>query len=228
MNTDFLMHENGLNQAGQSQLPLDELLRQLSNAKAIEAIDSAVNGVGQGMVRLSIRREGTFITLLDRDSATSSGLEAASAWLHALERHAVNPCDSTKRDLQEADKQLGQSAANCLRSTIKKICRSKAIEIPLDLDGKIIQIAIPHEATVAASLNEANHSSDDKEDERYVTIKEIHHCIETTSTSGIVALISPGKKKTEIRAGIRILVKLNKKQAMVSRLQRAKPRDQHG
>ena len=98
MNTDLLMHENGLDNAGKSQLPLDELLYQMKNAKAIELLDAAVNGFGLGMARLSIRNDGTFLTLSHRGSAASSGLEMASVWLMALEGHALNPCASTTTD----------------------------------------------------------------------------------------------------------------------------------
>ena len=108
MNTDLLMHESGLDHAGKSQLSLDELLLHLKNAKAIELLDAAVNGFGSGMTRLSIRNDGTFLTLPNRVSAASSGLEMASVWLMALESHAFNPCDSTRHDLQEAEEKLGR------------------------------------------------------------------------------------------------------------------------
>ncbi len=222
MNTDLLMHENGLDHAGKSQLPLDELLRQLKNAKAIESLDAAVNGFGSGMARLSIRNDGTFLTLPHRGSAAASGLEAASVWLRALENHALNPCDSTRHDLQEAEEKLGRSVTACLKTAVVNVSRSEAVTIPISTDGRIIQIAIPHEATVAAALNESAHSADDHEGEHYVTIKEIRHRVEATSTSGIVALINPGKKKSEIRSGTKILVKINKKQVLVGRLQHAK------
>lgn len=222
MNTDLLMHESGLDHAGKSQLSLDELLLHLMNAKAIELLDAAVNGFGSGMTRLSIRNDGTFLTLPNRVSAASSGLEMASVWLMALESHAFNPCDSTRHDLQEAEEKLGRFTTACLKTAVANFSRSEAVTIPISVDGKIIKIGIPHKATVAAALNDSAHSTNDHEGENYVTIKEIRHGVEATSTSGIVVLLSPDNKNSEIRSGTKILVKINKKQVLVGRLQHAK------
>lgn len=204
MSTELKLAEIGLDESGKSTLTLPELMHHMASAKTVALLDSPFINVISESARLTIRSDGTYLTLPNRNSSPQATLSATIALLDAITNSVINPGKDSALALTRAEEALDETSLRCVQIAISRACRSEALEIQVEVAGKSMTIRLPHKS-VLTSTQKSRTAEAGEEGEK---IRNMRRYIQAISSSGMAALIAKRKAMPIIKAGDRIVLKM--------------------
>lgn len=206
MSTEVQLDTKGLNEVGESILTWPELARHMASAEVLFLFHAACNGFSLDPARLSIRREGTYAVFSERVSDFGQTLASIAALIDAMTKSAVDPGDAAATQLRKAEMAFDKDTLKRIKQTVHQACRSEEIEFQASTGTREIKMRLPHKSTLQAELKQDDSAPSSDKDK----IERIRAYVDTVSNSGLGTLITRKSTTPAIKAGDRIIVKLQK------------------